>query len=180
MTFASRLIACGALSAAAQAGLAHVVLEDQAALAGSSYKAVLRVGHGCAGAPTSAIRVLLPAGFQGAKPMPKAGWTLSTRSEPLPQPYTSHGKTVSEDVVEITWTAASQDSWLADAWYDEFVLRGTLPASAGPLWFKVLQRCEPGRLDWVEAPAQGASTQGLKAPAALLEVMPSGPAAHAH
>jgi len=179
MTFASKLIAFGALFAAAQAGFAHVVLEDQVALAGSSYKAVLRVGHGCAGAPTSTIRVLLPAGFQGAKPMPKAGWTLSTRSEKLPQPYTSHGKTVSEDVVEITWTAASRDSWLADAWYDEFVLRGTLPASAGPLWFKVLQGCEPGRLDWVEVPAQGTSTKGLKAPAVLLEVIPSGPASHA-
>lgn len=179
MKFATKIIAFGALLTAAQAGFSHVVLEDQAALAGSSYKAVLRVGHGCAGAPTTAIRVLLPAGFQGAKPMPKAGWTLSTRSEPLPQPYTSHGKTVSEDVVEISWTATAKEHWLPDAWYDEFVLRGTLPASAGPLWFKVLQSCEPGRLDWVEVPAQGTSTKGLKAPAVLLEVIPSGPASHA-
>lgn len=180
MKFATKLIAFGALLTAAQAGLSHVVLEDQAALAGSSYKAVLRVGHGCAGAPTSAIRVLLPAGFQGAKPMPKAGWTLNTRSEPLAQPYTSHGKTVREDVVEISWTATAKEHWLPDAWYDEFVLRGTLPASAGPLWFKVLQSCEPGRIDWTEVPAQGTSTKGLKAPAALLEVIPSGSATHAH
>lgn len=180
MKFASKLIACGALLAAAQAGFSHVVLENQAALAGSSYKAVLRVGHGCAGAPTRAIRVLLPAGFQGAKPMPKAGWTLSTRREKLPRPYTSHGKTVSEDVVEIIWTAASQDSWLPDAWYDEFVLRGSLPQAAGPIWFKVLQSCEPGSIDWAEVPAQGTSTKGLKAPAALLEVIPAGHAAHAH
>lgn len=180
MKFAAKLIAFGALLTAAQAGFSHVVLEDQAALAGSSYKAVLRVGHGCAGAPTSAIRVLLPAGFQGAKLMPKAGWTLSTRSEQLPQPYTSHGKTVREDVVEISWTTTAKEHWLPDAWYDEFVLRGTLPASAGPLWFKVLQSCEPGRIDWTEVPAQGTSTKGLKAPAALLEVIPSGFATHAH
>ena len=176
----ARWVAPCALLLAVLPGGAHVVLEDQAALAGSSYKAVLRVGHGCDGAPTSAIRVRLPAGFQGAKPMPKPGWQLSTRSEKLAQPYTSHGKTVSEDVVEITWTATSRDHWLPDAWYDEFVLRGTLPASAGPLWFKVLQSCEPGRIDWAEVPAQGTSTKGIKAPAALLEVIPSGRAGHAH
>ena len=105
---------------------AHVVLDEPVAQAGASYKAVLRVGHGCAGSPTTAIRVLIPAGFQGAKPQPKAGWTLSARSEKLAQAYSSHGKQITEDVTEISWTAASRESWLSDAFFDEFVLRGTL------------------------------------------------------
>lgn len=158
----------------------HVVLADPAALAGTSYRAAFRVGHGCEGSPTTAISVFVPAGFMGAKPMPKPGWMLSTRKEKLAQPYDNHGKTVTEDVVEITWTATSRDSWLSDAWYDEFVLRGGLPTEAGPLWFRVLQTCEQGRLDWAQIPANGTSTQGLKAPAVLLELIPSGSTGHQH
>jgi uncharacterized protein YcnI len=159
---------------------AHIVLEDPAALAGSSYRAAFRVGHGCSGSPTMALRVVLPAGVRGAKPMPKAGWTLAVRREVLAQPYDSHGKTVREDVVEIGWTASAPDHALSDDWYDEFVLRATLPVQAGPLWFRVLQTCASGQLDWADIPARGTSTRGLKAPAVLLEVLPSGMTGHRH
>lgn len=176
----AKLLSLLLLAGTGLAAQAHVVLDEPAALAGSSYRAAFRVGHGCAGSPTTAIRVFLPAGFRAAKPMPKPGWGLSVRREALAQPYTSHGKTVSEDVVEVSWTAIGPDSALPDAWYDEFVLRGTTPAQAGPLWFRVRQTCAQGQLDWVEVPTQGTSTQGLKAPAALLEVLPAGAAMHSH
>lgn len=160
---------------------AHVVLEEPAALAGSSYRASFRVGHGCAGSPTTGIQVYLPAGVRGAKPMPKTGWALTTRRAPLAQPYESHGKTVHEDVVEISWTVQNPAQALPDDWYDEFVLRVTLPAQAGALWFRVLQTCASGQLDWADIPAQGTSTRGMKTPAVLLEVLPGGSAsAHAH
>lgn len=160
---------------------AHVVLEEPAALAGSSYRASFRVGHGCAGNSTTGIKVYIPAGVSGAKPMPKAGWTLTTRRATLAQPYESHGKTVREDVVEISWTAQNPAQALPDDWYDEFVLRATLPAQAGALWFRVLQTCASSQLDWADIPAQGTSTRGMKTPAALLEVLPGGGAsAHAH
>ncbi len=163
------------------AAQAHVVLEEPAALAGSSYRASFRVGHGCAGSPTTGIRVFIPAGVRGAKPMPKAGWTLTTQRAPLAKPYDSHGKTVREDVVEVSWTVQNPAQALPDDWYDEFVLRATLPAQAGALWFRVLQTCVSGQLDWADVPAQGTSTRGMKTPAALLEVLPSGGAsAHAH
>ena len=155
-----KLIAACALFTWASASVAHVVLDEPAALAGRSYRAALRVGHGCDGSPTTAIKVLIPAGFQGAKPMPKAGWTLSTRLARLDKPYNSHGKTVTEDVTEITWSASTPASWLPDAHYDEFVLRGGLPAAAGALWFKVLQTCDQGSNAWVEVPATGTSTKG--------------------
>lgn len=175
----SRLAALGLLFAAAGAA-AHVVLEEPVALAGSSYRAAFRIGHGCAGRPTTGLTVYLPAGVRGAKPMPKAGWTLSTRRAPLAQPYESHGKTVREDVVEVRWTVNDPAQALADDWYDEFVLRATLPQQAGALWFRVLQTCASGQLDWAEVPAQGTSTRGLKAPAALLEVLPAAAAGHTH
>jgi len=169
-------LALSCLTAAAQA---HVVLAEPVALANTSYRAAFRVGHGCNGQATTGIRVTLPAGFQGAKPMPKAGWTLTTRLEKLAQSYNSHGKTITDDVVEVTWTAQSAEHALPDAWYDEFVLRGQLAVQGGPLWFKVLQTCDQGATDWAEVPASGNITKGLKAPAALLDVIPSN-AVHQH
>ena len=49
---------------------AHTVLEYQVATAGQSYKATFKVGHGCGASPTRQIVVDIPAGVQGAKPMP--------------------------------------------------------------------------------------------------------------
>jgi uncharacterized protein YcnI len=178
-TYPHTLAACAALLLAGAAH-SHVVLQDPAAAAGASYRASFQIGHGCEGTATTSIRVRIPEGFQGAKPMPKAGWTLTTTKARLAKPYDSHGKTISEDVSEISWTANSKDSALPDAWYEEFVLRGTTPRQPGALWFKVLQTCEKGQNDWSQVPASGTSTEGLKSPAALLEVLDTGTAGHSH
>lgn len=160
------------------AAFAHVTLQEGSAGAGESYRAVLRVGHGCEGAPTTGMHVTLPEGFNGAQPMPKPGWTVTTRTGKLAQPYEMHGTRYTEGVLEISWTVnASQDA-LPDAFYDEFVFRGTVPRKAGPAWFKVVQSCGTAKNAWVEVPASGTSNKGLKFPAALLDVRES--AAHAH
>ena len=169
-SIAIKTIALSAICMAAMPAFSHIVLESRSAPAGSAYKAVFQVGHGCQGSATTGISVQIPAGFQGAKPYSKAGWTLTTQSGKLPKPYDSHGKQVSEDVTLVRWTAASKEAALQDAHFDEFTLRGKLPETAGPLWFKVLQTCESASLDWSEVPASGASAKGLKSPAALLEV----------
>ena len=176
----AKLIAALAIITPASTVFGHVALEDQAALAGRSYKAVLKVGHGCAGSPTTAIRVSIPTGFAGAKPMPKAGWRLDIKTAKLAVPYDSYGKLVTEDVSEITWTATSKDSWLSEAQYDEFVLRGGLPQKDGAMWFKVLQTCDKGSNDWSQIPAAGVDAHSLKSPAALLEIIPSGTVGHQH
>jgi uncharacterized protein YcnI len=170
--FFSGLVATLALVASQTPALAHVVLQD---------RATFRVGHGCDAEPTTALRITIPAGFNAAQPMPKAGWTVSTKVGPLATPYESHGKKYTEGVLEITWTAKGAENALPAAYYDEFVVRGTTPAKAGPLWFKVVQSCPKGSNDWVEVPASGSSTKGLKSPAALLEVLDVQPAGgHAH
>ena len=156
---------------AGTSGMAHVVLQDGAAAANSSYRATFRVGHGCDQQPTTALRITIPAGFTGAQPMPKPGWTVSTKTGPLATPYESHGKKYTEGVLEIRWSANGSENALPAAYYDEFVLRGTTPAKPGPIWFKVLQSCTKGANDWAELPASGTSTKGLKSPAALLEVL---------
>ncbi len=159
---------CAALASAA---CAHVTLEQQEAPAGSNYKAVLKVGHGCDGSATTRISVALPAGFRGAKPYPKAGWLLEVKREKLGASYESHGRQISDEVVEVSWTARASEFYLQDAWYDEFIIRGGLPATAGALWFKVSQSCVNGENLWVEMPASGDSAKGLKMPAAKLLVV---------
>lgn len=150
-----------------------MVLQERTATALSTYKAVLLVGHGCDGSATNQIRVTLPPGFAGAKPMPKPGWNLSTKMGKLATPYDNgHGSLVTEGVSEVTWLAASKDSALADAHYDEFVVRGRVPKESGPMWFRIFQGCEKGSTDWTEIPASGTTTRDLKAPAALLEILP--------
>ena len=170
LTHSFKFIAACAINVWAGTAFAHIVLQDKQASVGSYYKAVLQVGHGCRGAATTAVRVQVPKGLQGAKPMPKAGWTLSTEVAPLAAPYDSHGQRITEDVAAITWTAASAAA-LPDAHYDEFVLRGQLPDTAGPLWFAVRQSCGAVVQDWAEVPASGTVTKGLKLPAPLLQVM---------
>ena len=49
---------------------AHVTLETREARAGMSYKAVLRVPHGCDGSPTLKVRAQIPQGVIAVKPMP--------------------------------------------------------------------------------------------------------------
>jgi uncharacterized protein YcnI len=179
-----KLIAISALLACQNAAFSHVVLEQQAASVGESYRAVFRVGHGCDGLATTGITVQIPPGVQGAKPMPKAGWTLTVRKEPLATPYTSHGKQITEDVTEVSWTASSPEAALPESHYDEFVLRAGMPAKPGPVWFKVIQDCKDGnktgRNAWTQVPAEGVSAKGLKSPAVLLQVQGKATEAHQH
>ena len=163
-------IASITLACFAQQAQAHVVLSEPQAPAGAYFKASLRVGHGCSGSATTGITVTVPAGFQGAKPQPKAGWEVVTRKAKLAQPYTSHGKLITEDVVELRWTASSKESALLDEHFDEFSFMSRLPDQAVPVWLKVLQTCEVGQTDWSEVPSSGTSTKGLKSPAALLMI----------
>ena len=156
------------------ASFSHVMLQEKTATALSTYKAVFQVGHGCDGSPTNQIKIALPAGLQGVKPMPKPGWTLAITLGKLAMPYDNgHGAMVTQAATEVTWTANSKDYFLADAHYDEFVLRGRLPKETGPIWFKVLQGCDKGSIDWAETPASGTSVKGIKSPAALLEILPA-------
>jgi uncharacterized protein YcnI len=161
-------VVCFGLLAYVQPSQAHVGLVEPIALAGNYYKASLRVGHGCAGSATNGLIVQVPAGFQGAKPQPKTGWTIATR------------KTVTNEVVELRWTAASKETVLPDDQFDEFAFMGRLPDQAGPLWVKVLQTCENSQNDWSEIPAAGTATRGLKLPAALLDVQAAPKHEHHH
>jgi periplasmic copper chaperone A len=149
--------------------LAHVELETDQAPAGSSYKAVLMVPHGCAGSATTGIRVQLPDGVIGAKPMPKPGWRIAVKSVRLLQPIEIEGVKLTDSAKEIDWTGGN----LPDTFYDEFVFVATLPDKPGEiLYFPVVQECAQGQTRWIEIPAQGENAEELKAPAPSLRLGP--------
>jgi periplasmic copper chaperone A len=146
-------IVLGALATLCTTAASHVSLQQPQAETGKPYQAVLRVSHGCGESATTALAVRLPAGFEFAKPQPKAGWTLTEASG------------------TVTWTAAAKEAALGAHQPGDFILAGQAPGKAQALWFKVLQTCEQGSLDWSQLPTDGTSTAALKTPAVLLQVM---------
>jgi uncharacterized protein YcnI len=166
----------GALAAVflmlAGSALAHTSLEVQQAPIKSTYKAVLRVGHGCAGASTLKLRVRIPEGMIAVKPMTKPGWTLQTVKGAYDKAYDYHGTAMSDGVREIVWAGE-----LPDEHYDEFVFRGYLTDSLKPettLYFPVVQECEGDKADrWIEIPALNRSADDYTHPAPGLKLLPA-------
>jgi periplasmic copper chaperone A len=157
------LLAVATAAAFAAPAAAHVTLEQQEAAPHERYKAVLRVGHGCAGSPTIAVRVQIPDGITSAQPMPKPGWEVEIVREALDEPISNgDGGQITERVAEIRWTGGS----LPDEFYDEFVFRTRLPDTPGAtIRFPVVRECEEGVHRWIEVPADGQDAGDLAEPA---------------
>lgn len=164
---------CGALVAAAFLGLsssafAHVSFETAQAAPNSTYKAVLRIPHGCDGKPTLKVRVRIPEGIIAVKPMPKAGWKLETTKGSYVRAYQLHGETVSEGVTDIVWTGS-----LDDAFYDEFVFQARFTDAFQPgstVYFPVVQECENATEEWTQVPAAGEDPHKLASPAPSVKI----------
>lgn len=147
--FAAALVVACCVGGAA---FAHVTLEVKQVAAGSSYKAVFRVPHGCAGSSTVKLTVKIPEGFIAVKPMPHAGWTIETVKGKYAKSYDFYGSKLDEGVTEISWTGGP----LPDAYYDEFVAAGMIAADVppGPMYFPTVQECEKGADRWIETPVE--------------------------
>lgn len=166
-------LACTLAPIAAQA---HAVLVNPGAAAGSFYKAVIAIEHGCSGSATTEVVVQIPAGVSGVKPMPKPGWNIAIERAPLVQPRVMHGRTVTDEVARVRFYGGK----LPSDFYDEFTVVATLPEDSAPLYWKVSQVCEQGRVDWDEVPAAGQSAADLKRPALRLDPTPAMPGGHHH
>jgi len=171
-TFFRATLATTTLLALAAPALAHATLEVQQARLGSSYKAVLRIPHGCGAEATHTVRIQIPEGFYNVKPMPKAGWTLQTVTGPYENTYVNHGKDVSEGVTEIVWSEGN----LPNEFYDEFVFRGTFAdtLAEGPFYFPAIQECANGEEAWTDVSGSG------DMPAPSLTLVTGGMDEHAH
>lgn len=173
MSFITRRLggatAVAALLAATGSAFAHATLEVGEVPANSTYKAVVRVPHGCDGQPTTTLRVVVPEGVIDVKPMPKAGWTLETKKADYADTYDLWGKAVSSGVTEVVWSGGS----LPSDYYDEFVFRSRVTgfADGTVLPFKVTQLCPDGEVAWVEIAEPGQDPHDLDHPAPTVTVV---------
>ncbi len=144
---------------------AHVVITPAEAPAGASARIAFMVGHGCAGAATTAIEVGLPEGLSTARPMPKPGWTIAVEMRSVQRPIPTEHGLLRQAPATIAWSGGL----LPDQHYEEFVMLVATPNRPGEtLVFPVIQRCEGGgQHAWVEVPAEG---QRPRSPAATLRL----------
>ncbi|NIZ12988.1 DUF1775 domain-containing protein [Phaeobacter sp. HF9A] len=164
----------GAFALLAGSAFAHSTLEQKEAAAGSTTKITLRVPHGCNGEATHTVRLTLPDGFYAAKPMPKAGWELSTAKGAYATPYNNHGTEMTEGLREVTWSGGHLES----DWYDEFTVRGTFGAEIAPgtvMYFPALQTCANGVADWTDV----SGAHNVANPAPKITIV-AGDMAHGH
>lgn len=163
-SFARAAVAVATLAALSLPAFAHATLEVQEAKIGSTYKAVLRVPHGCGTEATNTVRIQIPEGFFNVKPMPKAGWKLETVTGPYSGSYDNHGTTVTEGVKEIVWSEGN----LPNEFYDEFVFRGTFAGTLEPgkFYFPSIQECATGEEAWIDV--TGSETAEMPAPSLTL------------
>ena len=144
-----------ALVLAASPASAHISLETKQATIGSSYKAVFAVPHGCAGSATIKIRVQIPEGVIGAKPMPKAGWNVEAikrqirqrirlpRQQAHPKASRKWSGAAASCRTTITMNSSSRT----------FLTGGLKPNTT--LYFPVVQECEQGVSRWIDIPKEG-------------------------
>jgi periplasmic copper chaperone A len=153
------------------AATAHPSFETRQARVGAPYKAVIRIVHGCDGSPTTKVRVVIPEGVIGVKPMPRAGWSIEIKTRPYERAYNFfHGAVLKEGVREIIWTGN-----LPDAYYDELIFSAFLTdslAAGTTLYFPIYQDCEHGSYAWNEVPAPGQDSHALKTPAPGIALLP--------
>ena len=163
------VLASALLVAAAGAAHAHVTANPNEAPANGYFRTALRIGHGCAGSPTIAVRVKIPDGVTAVKPQVKPGWTVEIKMRTLDKPADAgHGRTVGETVDEIAWRGGP----LPDAHFDEFGLSMRLPAKAGQtVYFPLVQECEQGVHRWIEIPAAGQKWDDLREPAPFIRLI---------
>ncbi|MBE7733384.1 copper chaperone PCu(A)C [Devosia faecipullorum] len=141
------------LAALSAPAMAHSSFLVQEAEIGASFRAALRVPHGCGAEATHTIRIQIPEGFYAVKPMPKAGWTLETLTGPYQHIYRNHGEEVSQGVTEIIWSGGD----LASDFYDEFVFVGTFAdrLEPGDMYFPAIQECANGQEAWTDIGGNG-------------------------
>ncbi|MGE0023723.1 MAG: DUF1775 domain-containing protein [Hyphomicrobium sp.] len=168
MILRSRLACCSIALLVFGPAHAHVSLERPEAARGKSYKAVIKIPHGCEGQATHTVRVEIPEGFIGVKPMPKPGWTIKTQRGAYAQSYGYYHGPLGEGVKAIEWSGGN----LPDDYYDEFVASGFIAREIADtaLYFKVVQLCATGEERWVDIPGEGVDAHDLKAPAAVLKI----------
>ncbi len=151
---------------------AHVSIIDGAAVVGGGHgtEITFRVPHGCDGAPTDTLELLIPHGVTGVQPKWMAGWTIGT--EPGTTVEASTSPDASAEPVEplvgvVRWSGAS----LPDSQYLDFQIRAVLPETPGVVYFPIVQRCGDAEEAWIQIPEAGQTEDELDRPAPSVTIV---------
>jgi copper(I)-binding protein len=163
------LLACGAFAAAAfttvsAPALAHVSFETPQTAPNSTYRAVLRVPHGCGkGQATLKIQVQIPKGVTDVKPEPKPDWTVDVTDGPPYAKIAADGERDTKGMTRIVWTGS-----LPSDQQGEFVFQVHITdayQTGDTVYFPVLQECANGSETWTQLARFGQDPHSLKSPA---------------
>jgi uncharacterized protein YcnI len=176
-TFPIAALAASTLMLASPA-FAHATLTPASAANGTTVKVAIAIPHGCDGASTDTVSVVLPEGFVSAKPMVKAGWTVEITKGDYLSSYQVHGQPVTSGALAVTWAGGS----VPDDQFDEFVIQGSLQGfdAETSLPFVVTQKCGTASVVWDQIAAPGESAHALEHPAPTLAITAAAAGEHDH
>ena len=137
--FSRTALAAVSVLAIASPAMAHMTLTNSTSAPGESYTGVLILPHGCDGAPTDKIRMIVPQGFLEAEAESKDGWTVA----------------VEDGVIE--WSGGS----VPDDAVETFTFTGTFAEdiAVADVLFPVEQHCGDAALGWEPAVSLGGGSE---------------------
>ena len=156
-TFAGVIAGAALVLAAPLAASAHVHVTPDESAAGSTTRLSFSLSHGCEDSPTTAVKITIPQGIDGVKPVLDGAWTISRdlNTDGIP--------------TSVTFTAVKPvESGVAAAVALD-VIFGSAAANTS-VAFPVLQTCVTGSTDWSQVAAEGQTEDDLASPAPVVAV----------
>jgi periplasmic copper chaperone A len=157
--------------AVATPALAHVTAQPGTAEQGGYAVIALRVPTESDTAGTVALQVTLPTDhpITSVRTTPRAGWTATMTKAPLDPPVEHHGRTITEAVRTVTWTA-DPGTRIGPGEFAEFPLSlGPLPEDTDRLLLPAVQTYDDGEVvAWDQPPAADGSEPERPAPVVTL------------
>lgn len=169
------LVAAGAAAlVTAGPAAAHVTAQPGTAEAGGYSVVTFRVPTESDTAGTVALQVTLPAEhpITSVRTTPRPGWTATLTRRPLDPPVESHGRTITEAVSTVTWTA-DPGVRVGPGEYADFPLSlGPLPTGTDRLVLPAVQTYDDGEVvAWDQQP--GPDGAEPERPAPVVELVPA-------
>ena len=159
------ILAAGAVALGSAPAAAHVSVEPSTTVAGEYAVLTFSVPHGCDGSPTTKVAIDIPKGVDVVTPTVNDGWTVTKKTEPVPNSSTDR-------VSRVTYATNKP---LPDGYRDAFELSVPLPEKPGEtLVFPTMQTCQKGKTNWNQVPKEGQSEDDLDAPAPAVTLSEAG------
>lgn len=142
------LAVVGVISATAPA-FAHVEVSESSVEPDGQATVAFSFHHGCAGEPTTSLRIQVPDGVSDVQPQPVDGWQTASNA------------------TEFSWTGGSVPDGDEATFTATMVVSG---AAGAAIWFPTVQGCPGAEEAWIEVPDAGGAEPENVAPSITLAV----------